>query len=175
VKFHNFHAAPFQIIQGPLEQITESIFATPPFEAATSVMGEFEGELIVAINKKDFDLGITVMEAMPDGKLFNLACSLQRASYADPEKRKLLTPGKETRVKFTTTLVARKMQAGSRLLVLVDANKHPFAQINYGTGKDVSDESIKDAGEPLKIEIRSGSFIEVPLDNAITRPQAPTN
>lgn len=172
VKFHNFHAAPFEIIQGPLQYITESIFVTPPFEASTSVMGEFEGELLVSINKKDFDLGVTVMEAMPDGKLFNLAYALQRASYADPEKRKLLTPGKEFRVKFTTTLVARKMQAGSRLLVLVDANKHPFAQVNYGTGKDVSDESIKDAGEPLKIEIRSGSFIEVPLDNTIARPEA---
>jgi uncharacterized protein len=126
----------------------------------------------VSINKKDFDLGVTVMEAMPDGKLFNLAYSLQRASYADREKRKLLTPGKEYRMKFSTTLVARKMQAGSRLLVLVDANKHPFAQVNYGTGKDVSDESIKDAGEPLKIEIRSGSFIEVPLDNTIAKPQA---
>jgi hypothetical protein len=57
------------------------------------------------------------------------------------------------------------MQPGSRLLVLVDAIKIP-AQVNYGTGKDVSDESIKDAGDPLKIEIRSGSYSEVPLDNS---------
>ena len=42
-------------------------------------------------------------------------------------------------------------------------------QVNYGTGRDVSDESIKDAGEPLKIEIRSGSYLEVPLDNTIEK------
>jgi uncharacterized protein len=172
VKFHNFHAFPFEIVQGPLQYVTESVFATTPFEASTSIMGEFEGELVLKTNKRDFDLGVTVFEAMPDGKLFNLATALQRASYAaDPEKRKLLTPGKEHRLRFTTVLVARKMQAGSRLLVLVDVNKNPFAQVNYGTGKDVSDETIKDAGEPLKLEILSGSYIEVPLDNTIEKRQ----
>ena len=57
-------------------------------------------------------------------------------------------------------------------MVLVDVNKNPIWQVNYGTGKDVSEESIKDAGEPLKIEIRSGSYFEVPLDNSIPRPKS---
>ena len=55
--------------------------------------------------------------------------------------------------------------------MLVDAVKNPIWQVNYGTGKDVSDESVKDAGEPLKIEILSGSYLEVPLDNSIARPK----
>jgi uncharacterized protein len=38
--------------------------------------------------------------------------------------------------------------------------------VNYGTGKDVSDESVKDAGDPLKIEILGGSYFEIPLDNS---------
>ncbi len=171
VKFHNFHAYPGQIVQGPLQQVTESSFLTTPFETATTVTGAFRGELLVTTNKRDFDLGITVFEAMPDGKLFHLAYGLQRASYTESsEKRKLLNPGKPARVTFATNLVARQMLPGSRLLVLVDVNKHPMAQVNYGTGKDVSDETVKDAGEPLKIEIASGSFIEVPLDNAIPKP-----
>ena len=71
-------------------------------------------------------------------------------------------------------MVSRQMQPGSRLLVLVDAVKNPGAQVNYGTGKDVSDESIKDAGDPLKIEIRSGSYFEVPLDSSFsTKPISP--
>jgi hypothetical protein len=69
-------------------------------------------------------------------------------------------------VKFETTMVSRQMLPGSRLLVLVDAIKNPSAQVNYGTGKDVSDESVKDAGDPLKIEIQGGSFFEIPLDNS---------
>jgi hypothetical protein len=52
---------------------------------------------------------------------------------------------------------------GSRLLVIVNINKNPLAQINYGTGKDVSDESIADAGEPLKVKWYNDSYIDVPI------------
>jgi putative CocE/NonD family hydrolase len=167
VKFHNFHYYPFPILQGPLSYVTESVFVTQPFEAGTVISGSFTGELAVIINKKDFDLGVTVFEAMPDGKLFHLGYAIHRASYGeDPEKRHLLTPGKLSHVKFETNMVSRQMLPGSRLLVLVDANKNPGAQINYGTGKDVSDESVKDAGDPLKIEIQGGSYFEIPLDNS---------
>jgi putative CocE/NonD family hydrolase len=172
VKFHNYHSYPGQIIQGPLQYVTESVFLSTPFEAAATVMGQFSGELLFITNKKDFDLGVTVYEAMPDGKLFHLGYGVQRASYAEnPQKRKLLAPGKEQRLRFETTMVSKQMLPGSRLLVLVDVLKNPTWQVNYGTGKDVSDESIKDAGEPLKIEILSGSYFEVPLDNLITRPK----
>jgi putative CocE/NonD family hydrolase len=167
VKFHNFHSYPMPIVQGPLSYVTESIFLSQPFEAPTVISGSFTGDLTVTINKKDFDLGVVVFEAMPDGKLFHLGYALQRASYAeDPTKRRLLTPGKPEHVKFETTMVSRQMLPGSRLLVLVDANKNPMAQVNYGTGKDVSDESVKDAGDPLKIEIQGGSYFEIPLDNS---------
>ncbi len=167
VKFHNFHYYPWPIVQGPLSHITESIFISQPFEAPTVVSGSFTGELTVVINKKDFDLGVTVYEAMPDGKLFHLGYALHRASYAqDPTKRRLLSPGKPEKVKFESTMVSRQMLPGSRLLVLLDTVKNPSAQVNYGTGKDVSDESVKDAGEPLTIEIQSGSYFEIPLDNS---------
>ena len=169
VKFHNFHGYPNPIIQGPLSYVTETIFLSPPFEAPTVISGSFTGELDVIINKKDFDLGVTVYEAMPGGQLFHLGYAIQRASYAeDPAKRHLLSPGKPGKVKFETTMVSRQMSAGSRLLVLVDALKNPYMQVNYGTGRDVSDESVKDAGDPLKIEIRGGSFFEIPLDNSFS-------
>jgi hypothetical protein len=42
-------------------------------------------------------------------------------------------------------------------------NKNAFAQVNYGTGKDVSEESIADAKEPLRVRWHNGSFIDVPL------------
>jgi predicted acyl esterase len=175
VRFHGFHARPMNIVEGPLSHVTESIFLSQPFEAPTVISGSFTGELTLVINKKDFDLSVGVYEAMPDGKLFFLGNALHRASYAeDPAKRKLLSPGKPEKVKFETTMASRQMLAGSRLLVLLDANKHPMAQVNYGTGKDVSDESVNDAGDPLKIEILSGSYFQVPLDNSFsTKPVKP--
>jgi putative CocE/NonD family hydrolase len=170
VKFHGFHAWAMPIVQGPLSHVTESLFLSQPFEAPTVISGSFTGELTVVINKKDFDLSVTVYEAMPDGKLFHLGFALQRASFAeDPAKRRLLTPGKPAKVKFETTMVSRQMLPGSRLLVLLDANKNPMAQVNHGTGKDVSDESVADAGDPLKIEIQGGSYFEIPLDNSFAK------
>ena len=43
------------------------------------------------------------------------------------------------------------------------AEPEPGRQINYGTGKDVSDETKADAGEPLTIEWLGGSFVEMPV------------
>jgi hypothetical protein len=55
------------------------------------------------------------------------------------------------------------MSKGSRLLVLVTVNKNAWAQVNYGTGKDVSDESIADAKEPLNVHWYNDSFVTVPI------------
>ena len=172
IRFHNFHSYPNPIVQGPLSYITESIFLSDPFESGTVISGAFSGELNVVINKKDFDLGVVVYETLEDGKLFHLGYALQRASFAaDRTRRHLLSPGKPTRIRFETPLVSRQLQPGSRLLVLVDANKNPMGQINYGTGKDVSAESVKDAGEPLAIQIRSGSYFDIPLDTRAAPPK----
>jgi uncharacterized protein len=42
-------------------------------------------------------------------------------------------------------MISKRLSKGSRLLLTLNVNKHGFSQINYGTGKDVSDESITDA------------------------------
>jgi hypothetical protein len=51
--------------------------------------------------------------------------------------------------------------AGSRIVAVVGVLKQPDFQINYGTGKDVSDESIADAGAPLSVRWANDSFIEL--------------
>lgn len=48
-------------------------------------------------------------------------------------------------------------------MALLWPGKSPQDQINYGSGKDVSDETLADAGEPLRIEWLGGSWLEVPL------------
>ena len=78
--------------------------------------------------------------------------------------RKLLRPGIKETIHFDRTrMVSRQIGKGSRLLVVLNINKNSFAQVNYGTGKDVSDETIKDAKEPLKIKWHTDSFIKIPV------------
>jgi hypothetical protein len=56
------------------------IYAIRPFTQARVISGAFTGELDVTLNNRDADLGVTVFEQMPDGRLFHLAYWLGRAS-----------------------------------------------------------------------------------------------
>lgn len=156
---------PYPIIKQQLRDSSGLYFITEPFDKPVSVNGTFAGSLIASINKKDIDIGVTFYEIMPDGWYFHLSYFLGRASYAkDKTIRQLLTPGEITTIPFDRTrLVSRQLSKGSRLLVVLNINRNPFAQVNYGTGKDVSDESIQDAGAPLQVQWYNNSFIKVPV------------
>jgi uncharacterized protein len=45
--------------------------------------------------------------------------------------------------------MSRQFQRGSRLVVVLSVLKRPNVEINYGTGKDVSQETIADGKVPL--------------------------
>jgi putative CocE/NonD family hydrolase len=156
---------PYPIIRDSLDFSNGLAFISEPFDGPVAVDGMFSGVLKASINKKDMDIGVVLYEVMPDGRYFHLSYFLGRASYAkDMSTRNLLTPGKVETIPFERTrMVSRQLSKGSRLLVLLNINKNPFAQINYGTGKDVSDEDIRDAKEPLKIKWYTDSFIKIPV------------
>jgi len=54
-------------------------------------------------------------------------------------------------------------------LLTVNVNKNAFAEINYGTGKDVSTESINDAGPPLQVDWLTSSYIRLRLQKPAGR------
>ena len=161
----NNYNFPDPIIQDQLVMPNGFAFATAPLKTPLELSGAFSGQLSVMINKKDFDYSVTFYEKMPDGRFFALGYYLGRASYADnPSKRKLLIPGVKTAIRFDKTKVISKMiSAGSRLLIIINANKNRFAQVNYGTGKDVSDEVLADSGAPLQIQWFNDSFVNIPV------------
>ncbi|MBO2012096.1 CocE/NonD family hydrolase [Siccationidurans soli] len=140
-------------------------FASAPLRKPMVITGAFSGHLVARLNKQDVDFSVTLYEIMPDGRFFELTYYLGRASYAaDPTRRQLLQPGVKTTIPFTNTkFVSRRLITGSRLLVVVNVNKNRFAQVNYGSGKEVSDETIADAGKPLEISWFNESFITIPV------------
>lgn len=141
------------------------VFSTEPLVRATEVDGLFQARFTVVTNKRDFDLAIDFYEQRADGRYLLLASYLGRASYmADRSRRRLLTPGSATRLAFQSqTLTARLLSPGSRIVAVVGVPKRPDVQINYGTGKDVSDESIADAKAPLSVRWLPGSYLELGL------------
>jgi hypothetical protein len=73
-------------------------------------------------------------------------------------------PGKREVIPFERVrMVSRQLSRGSQLVVVVNVNKNGFAQVNHGTGKDVSDESVADAGAPLRIRWYGDSFVRIPI------------
>jgi putative CocE/NonD family hydrolase len=153
------------VIKDALQDSSGFSFVSAPFSQDTSVHGSFSGEIKVKINKRDFDLGLTFYELMANGKLFQLSFYIARASYAkDGAKRQLLTPGIIESIPFAHTRMTGKLfKKGSRLLVVANVNKNSGAQVNYGTGKDVSDETWSDGHQPLIVEWYNSSFINVPM------------
>ena len=123
------------------------------------------GNLEFSINKKDVDYSVILYQLTPEGNYFHLSYYIGRASYAkNREKRNLLIPNQKTQVSFNNSkLISKKLEKGSRIVVVVNVNKNNNAQINYGTGKDVNTESIKDAEIPLNITFTGNSSISLPV------------
>jgi len=141
------------------------VFTSQPFEKDFAINGSFSGNLSVTINKKDMDVSLALYELMPNGKYFFLTRYVGRASGAkDHTKRKLLKPNKKEVLVFENTrFVSKKISKRSKLVILLNINKHPFEVVNYGSGKPVAEETIKDAGEPLQIKWHNNSFIKIPV------------
>jgi putative CocE/NonD family hydrolase len=156
---------PFPILSPQLDTSSGLSFVSEPLQEPLAVAGLFTANLKLVTNKKDLDIAMVLYEVTPDGQFFHLAYVIQRASYArDMTERHLLEPGRLETVPIEHTLfVSRQLRKGSRLLVVLDVNKGPWAQINYGTGRDVSDESIADAKEPLQIAWHTDSEVDVPV------------
>jgi hypothetical protein len=112
------------------------------------------------------DLYVEFYELLANGDylaLFDPAYEF-RASYArDRVHRHLLRAGERQQLAFKSEhITSRKLQAGSRVVVVLGIVKRPDEQINYGTGDDVSEESIADANIPVKIRWYGGTYIDLP-------------
>jgi uncharacterized protein len=143
------------------------MFVSDPLSKTMEFNGQFSGKLDLTVNKMDMDLDITLYELLPSGDyiyLFNPTYEF-RASYArDRVKRHLLKAGERQELNFKSErLTSRRLQPGSRLVMILGISKRPDREINYGTGGDVSEESIADGKPPLKIEWHSDSYIDIPV------------
>ena len=152
---------PWPIIKDSINLNDGLVFISEPFRKEKIINGSFTGEFTITSNKKDFDYSVNLYELTPDGKYFHLSYYIGRASYAKSTiRRVLLKPNKETTITFDNTrIISKKISKGSRLIAVINGNKNPYAQINYGTGRDVSNESINDATISLKLKFSTLSKI----------------
>jgi putative CocE/NonD family hydrolase len=161
-----------ELISPSLRLHNAIMYVSDPLTQPLEVNGLLSGMLDFTPNKMDLDITLQLYELLPSGqylRLFDPAYSF-RASYAhDRSHRHLLQAGVRQQLGFRSDrLTSRRLQAGSRVVLVLGINKRADQQINYGTDQDVSDESIDDAATALKIRWYASSYIELP-----TRSEAP--
>jgi len=156
---------PWPVIQDKLVDENGLVLITEPFANPKELAGAITGKFSISINKRDVDIGFNFFEIDADGKVTFLTHYRSRASYAeDMGKRKLLFPGKKTTIPIINArMTAKLIEKGSRLAIVLNVNKNPDAQVNMGTGKDVSDETAEDGKEPLIIKWFNDSEINIPI------------
>lgn len=144
--------------------INDVVLSSEVLENDISINGKFSANLFAVINKKDMDFAITLYEQQSDGKYFILSESLHRASYAkNRSKRKLLRPGKLESIPIQGKFISKKLSKGSKLILAISLLNSIYIEVNHGTGKTVSDETIKDATLPLTVKWSGKSNIQIPI------------
>ncbi len=156
---------PDPIIRKEIDSSNGFIFVSDALKEDVIVNGSFDGDIVTSINKRDMDFGIVLYELTPEGEYFHLSYVIERASYAkDATRRQLLQANQISHLPLPQTrLISKQLKKGSRIVVYLNVNKNAYAQLNYGTGKDVSDETILDAKEKLKVKWYNQSVIRIPV------------
>ncbi len=141
------------------------VFMSDRLKEDMTISGSMKASIRAAINKKDMDVVVDLYAQMPDGHYLALNENVQRASYAkDRTTRRLLEPNTIEQIELTNTFMTSiRLTKGSRIVVMVGVNLNPQWQINYGTGKDVSEEDIRDANTPLDVKWYTSSTIKIPI------------
>jgi putative CocE/NonD family hydrolase len=149
----------------PPHQRENLIFMSEPLEQDILMNGSLQGNMQLSMNKKDADLLFELYELTPDSNYFQLSYTYQRISFLlNPGKRKLLVPGKTYDIPvYNSFMTSRLLHKGSRLVLYAGPMKDFNYELNYGSGKPVSEESIQDAKEPLVIKWSNRSHIKIPV------------
>jgi uncharacterized protein len=158
---------PTSLVVRNLSERDTLVLVSDPLSQVTDLVGSPKLHLDFTPNKFDVDLAITLYEQLANGdyvQLFGPPYEF-RVSYArDLSHRHLLQAGVEQQLDIPVhQLLGRRLQAGSRIVITIAVNMRPDRQINYGTGGDVSTESLPDARIPLRIRWLSGTYFDLPV------------
>lgn len=171
--------APRSLMTGSVPVENGFAFVSGPLPGGLEIAGRFAGRLRVRTNKRDLDLTVALYELLPDGNYFHLFAPAEefRASLLhDPARRRLLRPGASEWLAFTSArITAVRIESGARLVMVLRVIKRADREINYGSGRAVSADSIASGRTPVKLTLLRGSYLDLPITEqapASARPVA---
>jgi len=155
------------------------VYHTPAFAQAFDIAGFFRLSAWLALDQPDTDFYVAVFEILADGSAIFLADDVLRARYrAGDRAARPVERGRVERYDFARfPFVARRVQEGSRLRLIVAPLNSLFAEKNYNRGGVVAEETgadartvtvtlYHDAGHPSALYVP----IAAPARNVSARP-----
>ena len=123
------------------------VYHGEPFAQNTEISGFFSLSAWISLNQPDTDFSVAIYEIRSDGSSVLLTRDIQRARYREsPRHPVLVTNSEPLNYQFNGfTFVARRVEKGSRLRLVVAPVNSIYAQKNHNSGKDVSNESADDS------------------------------
>ena len=123
------------------------VYHSAAFEKDLDIAGFFKFSAWLSLDQPDSDFHVAVFEVQPDGTTVFLADDMMRARYRhDDRSAQPVGKAKVERYDFGRfTFVARRLQAGSRLRLILAPMNSMYTEKNYNAGGVVADETGKDA------------------------------
>ncbi len=123
------------------------VYHTEPFIEKTEISGYIKLSLWISMDVPDTDFEVNLYEIKPDGNSILLTSDLLRARYRESfREEKLIIPGAILKYDFNGfTWFSRQIAKGSRLRLVIKCLNSIYYQKNYNSGKNVNDETGKDA------------------------------
>ncbi|MCX6224641.1 MAG: CocE/NonD family hydrolase [Bacteroidia bacterium] len=123
------------------------VYHTEPFTENTEISGYIKLSLWISMDVPDTDFEVNLYEITPDGNSILLTFDLLKARFRESlREEKLIEPGVILKYDFTGfDWFSREVAKGSRLRLVIKCLNSIYAQKNYNSGRNVMEESGKDA------------------------------
>ena len=144
------------------------VYLGEPLEEDTELFGRIELGAYLEMDVEDTDISAAVYEKTETGETLFLGNDAIRARYRNSlEKAELVKPGEVNLYTFDSFFItARTLKKGSRLFVVISSYGGSFNQLNYNSGKDVSDQTGADAKVAhvkLHLSKKYPSYLKIPV------------
>jgi putative CocE/NonD family hydrolase len=144
------------------------VYDSDPLLRPITIAGTCRALLWLVMDVQDADLQVSLYEIMLDGTTVALTFDLMRVRYRESLREECLAaPGEPFKLEFSScNFIARKIEAGHRLRVIVTCPNNIALQKNYCSGGPVADESGDDARRATIQLLRKSahqSYIEFPI------------
>jgi len=113
-------------------------FQTPPLESEVAIAGPVRLELFVSTDAPDTDVMAKLVDVYPDGYVALVLDAPLRLRYRhgrEPDKIKMMTPGKVERVEIHLWQTAVTFETGHRIALHVTSSNAPRFEVNPNTGE----------------------------------------